>query len=408
MQEKRFPEGFLGGAATSAFQVEGNIKNMDWEEAAVKNLVPKLGRAADHFNCYEADFDLARSLGHNAHRFSIEWARIEPEEGKFDQAAVLHYRKVLEALNVRGIKPFVTIWHFTLPLWFSHSGGFERKDSPEIFARYAAFVVEQLGDLCEHFSTINEPNVYASHGWLYGAWPPFRRGQFLWLKFGKEDGTWRSAQITSHGNILRYIKVTNNLARAHNLAYDRIKAISPKTDVSIVKHVRVFEANGNPLNKLLAIVARYAQSGYFMDKVIAKCDSVGLNYSRHTKFGETRTYQFTDMGWKVYPEGIEYALKYLWKYRKPIYITEAGLADAKDTMRAEYIKNQVAGTWQAIQDGVDVRAHLYWSFMDNYELALGFEKRFGLVEINYDTLERTVRPSAYVYKEIIERNAVVE
>jgi beta-glucosidase/6-phospho-beta-glucosidase/beta-galactosidase len=130
---------------------------------------------------------------------------------------------------VRGIKPFVTIWHFTLPLWFSHSGGFERKDSPEIFARYAAFVVEQLGDLCVNtFSTINEPNVYASHGWLYGAWPPFRRGQFLWLKFGKEDGTWRSAQITSHGNILRYIKVTNNLARAHNLAYDRIKAISPK------------------------------------------------------------------------------------------------------------------------------------------------------------------------------------
>jgi beta-glucosidase len=186
------------------------------------------------------------------------------------------------------------------------------------------------------------------------------------------------------------------------------KQYHPKTDVSIVKHVRVFEANGNPLNKLLAIVARYAQSGYFMDKVIAKCDSVGLNYYRHTKFGDTRTYQFTDMGWKVYPEGIEYALKYLWKYRKPIYITEAGLADAKDTMRAEYIKNQVAGTWQAIQDGVDVRAHLYWSFMDNYELALGFEKRFGLVEINYDTLERTVRPSAYVYKEIIERNAVVE
>lgn len=408
MNEKRFPEGFYWGAATSAFQVEGGIQNMDWEEAAAKGLVPDLGRAADHYNRYEADFDLVKSLGHNAHRFSIEWARIEPEEGKFNIEAIEHYRKVLRALRDRDIEPFVTLWHFTLPLWFSHSGGFERKDAPEIFARYCAFVVEHLSDLCHNFSTINEPNVYASHGWLYGAWPPFRRGQLLWLKFGKEDGTWRSAQITSHANIIRYFRVVNNLARAHNLAHDRIKTVAPAVDVSIVKHVRVFESNWNPFNKFLAIIARYIQSGYFMNRVIYKCDSVGLNYYRHTKFGDTRTYQLTDMGWKVYPEGIEFALKYLWRYRKPIYITEAGLADAKDVMRTEYIKKQVAATWQAIQDGVDVRGHLYWSFMDNYELALGYEKRFGLVEIDYDTLERKIRPSAYVYKEIIERNAIVE
>lgn len=408
MNEKKFPDGFYWGAATSAFQVEGGIKNMDWEESAAEGLVPQIGQAADHYHRYEEDFDIAKSLGHTAHRFSIEWARIEPEEGQFDHEAVEHYRKVLRALRVREIEPFITLWHFTLPLWFSQSGGFERADAPEVFARYCAFVAQELGDLCHNFATINEPNVYASHGWLYGAWPPFRRGQLLWMKFGKEDGTWRSAQATSHTNIIRYFKVVSNLARAHNLAYDKIKAVSPSADVSIVKHVRTFLSNGNPFNMLLAAVARYVQSGRFMDQVIAKCDSVGLNYYRTTKFGDTKTYQVTDMGWKVFPEGIELALKYLWKYKKPIYISEAGLADAADIMRADYIKKQVSATKRAIQDGVDVRAHFYWSLLDNYELALGYEKRFGLVEVNYDTLERTVRPSAYVYKEIIENNGIVE
>ncbi len=406
--QMKFPDGFLWGAATSSFQVEGGIENMDWADAAAKGLVPKLGRSADHYHRYESDFDIAKSLGHNAHRFSIEWARIEPEDGNFDMAEIEHYRLVLKALRERNIKPFITLWHFTLPLWFSKTGGFERKDAPEKFARYCAFVVEHLSDLCGDFSTINEPNVFASHGWLYGAWPPFKRGRLFWIKFGKPDGTWKSAQTLSFSNILLYFKVTSNLAKAHNQAFDAIKKVSPQVSVSIVKHVRVFQANWNPINKLLAVGAAYMQSGMFMKKVARKWDAIGLNYYRHTKFGDTKTYKLTDMGWIVYPEGIEFALKYLWRYKKPIYVSEAGLADAKDTMRADYITKQVAGTWRAIRDGVDVRGHMYWSLMDNYELALGFEKRFGLIEINYETLERTVRPSAYVYKQICEQNAVVE
>lgn len=145
-----------------------------------------------------------------------------------------------------------------------------------------------------------------------------------------------------------------------------------------------------------------------MNRVIDKCDSVGLNYYRATKFGDTKKYQLSDMGWKIYPEGIEFALKYLWKHKKPIYISEAGLADAEDKMRAGYITRQVDGMWCAIQDGVDVRGHMYWSLLDNYELALGYEKRFGLVAINYETQERTIRPSAYVYKKICEANALLE
>jgi beta-glucosidase len=152
---KKFPEGFYWGAATSAFQVEGGVVGMDWEKAAQEGKVPYIGRAADHYNLYEQDFDIIKNLGHNAHRLSIEWARIEPKEGVFDSKEIEHYRKVLTALRKRNIEPFVTLWHFTLPLWFSERGGFERGDSPEIFARYCAYVTSQLGDLCQNFATIN-------------------------------------------------------------------------------------------------------------------------------------------------------------------------------------------------------------------------------------------------------------
>lgn len=400
-----FPNGFFWGAATSAFQVEGGITNMDWEKAAQEGKVPKIGRAADHYHRYEADFDIAQSLGHNAHRFSIEWARIEPCEGQFDEQEIEHYRKVLGALHARGMKPYITLWHFTLPLWFSERGGFEQNDSPEIFARYCAYVVSKLGDLCADFATINEPNVYAGHGWLYGAWPPFKRGKLFGKEFGKNDGTSHSGNSTFR-NILLYNRVVGNLIRAHNTAYDAIKQVNSAVDVSIVKHVRYFHANANPFNKVFAALGAYVQSGFFMNRVHKKCDSIGLNYYRHTKFGGKEVYEQTDMGWEIYPEGICGALKYLHRYKKPIYVSEAGIADAGDVMRADYIRKQVAGVWSAIEDGVDVRGHMYWSLLDNYELALGYEKRFGLVHVNYDTLERTIRPSAYVYKKICEDNAI--
>jgi len=145
-----------------------------------------------------------------------------------------------------------------------------------------------------------------------------------------------------------------------------------------------------------------------MNRVKKHCDSIGLNYYFYTKFGDKRKWRKTDMDWNFAPEHVYKALMILHKYKKPLFVSEAGLADADDSGRAEYIQKQVASTWQAIEDGVDVRGHLYWSLLDNYEWALGFEKRFGLVEVNYQTLERKIRPSAYVYKEICESNSVVE
>ena len=143
-----------------------------------------------------------------------------------------------------------------------------------------------------------------------------------------------------------------------------------------------------------------------MKQVYRKCDSIGLNYYFHRKFGDTETYEKTDMDWDMYPEGIEESLMMLTRYKKPLFVSEAGLADVRDVHRGKYITRQVEGVWNAIQRGADVRGHFYWSLLDNYEWALGFEKRFGLVEIDYKTLERTIRPSAYIYKKICEENGL--
>lgn len=405
---KKFPEGFYWGAATASYQVEGYNENTDWAMGARLGKVPMAGRLADHYNRYEEDFDIAKQLSHNAHRLSIEWARIEPKDGCFDYDEIEHYKNVLRALKKRGITPFITLWHFTLPVWLSESGGFERKDISEIFARYCARVVSELGDLCEFYSTINEPNVYATHCYLYGAWPPFKRASIFGKKIGKEDGTSeRTGAITSFGNIFTYVKVVKNLAASHNAAYDAIKKIDGNKQVSIVKHVHFFDHNRNPLNWLKAVIMRYIQTYSFMNKVYRKLDMIGINYYRHTKFGDTKNYIQTDMGWNVFPEGIYGALWMLSRYNMPIIIAEAGVADRDDDIRAQYIQGQIEAVYRAIVDGIDVRGHMYWSLLDNYEWALGIEKRFGLVEINYQTLERIIRPSAHHYKKIIQNNGIL-
>jgi beta-glucosidase len=406
---KGFPEGFYWGAATASYQVEGGIDDCDWAEAARQGRVPVCGRACDHYNRFEADFDLAAELGHTAHRFSVEWARIEPEEGKFDMEEIEHYRQVLQALKDRNIKPFVTIWHFTLPQWFAESGSFERSDSPEIFARYAQFVVTELGDLCDHFSTMNEPNVFGSNGWLRGSWPPFKRFSATDLVSITNSGNnFEDKADTGLKNFFLYRIVMKNLARSHNVAYRAIKQVSPETEVSVVKHVIVFAANWNPFNKIKAAIANYAWTSVFMRRTHTYCDSIGLNYYFYTKFGDKREWKKTDMDWNFAPDHIHDALMMLSKYKKPLFVSEGGIADHDDSDRAEYITRQVDGVRLAIADGADVRGHLYWSLMDNYEWALGFEKQFGLIKVNYDTLERKVRPSALVYKELIEKESGVQ
>lgn len=408
MKTGTFPENFYWGAATASYQVEGGIENNDWAEAAREGRVPKAGKLADHYRLYPKDFALAKELGHNAHRFSVEWARIEPEEGIFDEEEIQHYRQVLTALREQGIEPFVTLWHFTLPDWFAASGGFERKDAPEIFARYCQKVVSEMGDLATHYATMNEPNVYATHGYLYGAWPPFKRVRIFWKKIGKEDGTSERARARARFMYLfQYFAVAKQLTKAHKAAFAAIKSVRPQVKVSVVKHVHVFEAGKNPLKLLLARLMQYLQTHKFLKSINDYQDEIGLNYYRYTQYGEIHNYIKTDMEWNAKPSALYLALKILSQYQKPIYVAEAGLADHDDDLRADYIRIQVYSMYRALEEGVPVVGHFYWSLMDNYEWALGTPKRFGLIEIDYDTLHRKVRPSAYVYKDIIRNRGLV-
>jgi len=403
---KTFPEGFLWGAASASYQVEGGNENTDWAEAAREGRVPACGLACDHYHRFAEDFDMAKSLGHTAHRFSVEWARIEPEEGKFDVQAMEHYREIIRALKARGLRPFVTIWHFTLPLWLAKKGGFESKEIPALFARYAAHVAGMLGDEC-CFSTINEPEVFLTNGWLRGTWPPFKR--FTLLDLVRITNSGRAALRPAEKGfapLFTYLRVRNILAQAHCAAYDAIKKVRPDAEVNIVRDVIVFKGGKNPLSHIVAWCMNQFWTHAFQRKLKGKYDSIGLNYYFYKQFGDRTKYQKTDTDWDIRAEGIYDALMILARYKKPLFVSEAGIADAKDDRRADYIKKQVEGTWRAIQDGADVRGHFYWSLTDNYEWALGYTKRFGLIEIDYDTLERKIRPSAFVYKGICESNGL--
>lgn len=366
----KFPEGFLWGAATSAHQVEGGNFNSwsKWEKSQKKYIS---GKACDHYNRFKQDFDLAKSLNHNAHRFSIEWSRIEPVEGKINQGAIEHYREVLIALKERGIEPFVTLYHWPLPIWLDKKGGWLNPKAPYYFDRYVKIISENLFDHVNFWITINEPNVYASNSYLKGNWPPQ----------GK--------------NIFKYFKVLKSLAKAHKLAYRSLHLIDLECEVGIAKNNIYFER--------IPFIS-YFWNKYFLNKIKNYQDFIGLNYYFHSRLFGNKNKSVTDMGWEIYPKGIYYVLKKLKGYHKPIYITENGLADVKDERREKFIKDHLFWIHKAIKKKVDVKGYLHWSLIDNFEWDKGFKPRFGLIEVDYKTLERKIRPSAYEYAKICKNN----
>jgi len=372
-----FPKEFFWGAATAAYQVEGGIENNDWAQAAREGRVPICGKATNHFELFEKDFDLAKELGHNSHRFSIEWSRIEPIEGKFDLEAIEHYKQVLKALRVRGITPFVTLWHFTLPTWFSNQGGFSHKKGPEIFARYCEFVAEKLQGEMKYIITINEPLVWASAGYLKANWPPFRMNPFSFLK------------------------IISQLIKAHNLAFKKIKAISSEYQIGVAKHNIYFFSNNYFWNKGQAGFMSWFWNRRFLDGIQDNQDFIGLNFYFTKRFGRKIKTLQSDMGWDIFPEGLFHCLLELKRYNKPVIVTENGVADKADLLRASFIRDSVSFVKKAMDEGVDVRGYLYWSLLDNYEWSFGFTERFGLIDVDHQTLRREIRPSALIYKEII-------
>ncbi|MDP2593482.1 MAG: glycoside hydrolase family 1 protein [bacterium] len=372
---------FFWGAATSAYQVEGGVEANDWAAAGRTGLLPLAGRAADHRSFFQHDFDIARELGHNAHRFSIEWSLVEPEEGRFDEKELERYLTVAKALKERGIEPFVTIWHFTLPLWFSKTGGFKRKDSAEVFCRYARKVVSVLGGEVKFFITINEPLVFASNGFLKGKWPPLEK------------------------SFLNFFKILSRLEEAHKLAFTAIKGMFPEAQVGIAKNNIDFESNANPLNFLKTIFLRWFWNRRFLDKIFDYQDFVGINYYFYRKSGGKEKCETSDMGWAIHPKGLYSVLREVKFYQKPVYVFENGLADKADVKRAEFLRTHIEELKRAMEDGVSVRGYFHWSLIDNFEWDEGFGPRFGLVEVNYKTMERKIRPSALVYKKLIQENS---
>jgi len=414
MSKLIFPEGFYWGAATSSHQVEGNNHNdwSEWEKENAERLAKEAeskfghlsnwkdikesatdpnnyisGIACDHYRRYETDFDIIQSLHQNAHRFSLEWSRIEPEEGKFDENEIDHYRQVISALQKRNIEPFVTLWHWTLPLWLAEKGGLENKEFSFYFERYTDTIVQALGENVHFWITQNEPDVVSGHAYLKGMWPPQKKCP------------------------LTYYRVLKNLVTAHKKSYRVIKQLFPKAQVGIAKHNIWFEAvNGTSINRLLKKIADYWWNDWFLMKIKNEQDFIGLNHYNHHRinngFNKNENKIQTDFGWEFYPESLYFAVSELKKYDKPIYITEHGIADASDELRPQFLKESLSALHRAITDGADVKGYLHWSLMDNFEWDKGFWPRFGLIEIDFTTQVRTPRPNTLFYAEICKNNAL--
>ncbi len=383
----QLPNSFLLGAASSAHQVEGNNTQNDWWHEEQNGKLPKSGAATDHYHRYEEDFALAEKIGLNAMRISIEWSRVEPHPGQWDMKEVEHYRKVLQCMKAKGLTRMVTLHHFTLPLWLYNKGGFGNSQIIFAFMHYAKFIAEQLGDEIDLWNTINEPEVYTYMSALRGVWPPFSR------------------------NPLRAYSVFNNLAKAHNAAYKAIKSVEPNAQIGIAKN-NVYNEAFKPnswLDQTAVSLNDWFGNFWFLNKIKDNLDFIGLNYY----FYHSLTVNWrgivqknlagpkSDMGWRTFPEGIYHLLLDLeHKYHKPIYITENGIANAHDDMRKDFIHQHLYWTNQAISRGADVRGYFYWSLTDTHEWQDGFDPKFGLIEVDFANQQRTIRPSADIFKEL--------
>lgn len=421
-----FPDGFLWGVATASHQYEGgNTRNQwyQWEHRGRIANGERSGLACDWWEHAERDFDLAQSMGVNALRLSVEWSRVETEPGEWDTQALQRYRTMLIGLRERGIEPMVTLHHFTNPVWFERRGGFLARDAVARFTRYVEMVVRAVGDLCDFWCTLNEPNVYALLGYQLGSFPPGRRGDTIGA-----------------------IRVQAQMARAHAAAYRAIHRIQPQARVGWAQHYIVLDPAKPraPLDRMVSglldagfndFFARAVRSGdaAFPFALVAgdlhavrdTCDFVGINcyYRQLVAFdlrqpwelfarrfaapgvpqGDPSSEEFSS---QVYPSGIVRLAERAAGLGKPIYITENGVADASDRLRPWLLQTAVRAMYSALGRGVDLRGYFHWSLVDNFEWADGWQLRFGLVALDETTQQRTMRRSGAFYQTIARANGL--
>ena len=419
-----FPADFAWGVATSSHQVEGGNSNNQWATWEKRGRIKSkdcVGRACDWWRSAESDFDLAQSLGVNALRLSVEWSRIEPAEGQWDETALARYRQMLRALHERGIRPFVTLHHFTNPQWLEDKGAFANQEAIALFQRFTQRVVGALGHLCRDWITFNEPNVYVSLGYFLGEFPPGKKGRFL-----------------------QAARVTTNLCRAHAAAYRTIHHLQSNANVGWAQHYVVFKPRRpeSALDRwLCAFIDRrfndnFAEGirdgrapfplnkfGQSLPEVKDTCDFVGINYYSRLRVGfnprsaRTVFVQITvpphkpqgDSGievpyGEVYPQGLQRAVEHFAGFGKPIYILENGVPDREDRIRPWALESIVAQMRELLTREVDLRGYFHWTLADNFEWSEGWHLRFGLYELDPATQVRTPRASAQVYARLIRQS----
>lgn len=409
----RFPDEFLFGFATSAYQIEGGIDN-DWKawesQGKLRAEGEQCGPATDHWNRWQDDFQRLSDIGVGAYRFSIEWARVEPEPGKFDQAALDQYSAMVDDLVARGIEPMVTLLHFTHPPWFHdlcpwHVG----QECVERFARFAAVVANAIGDRVRMWTVLNEPSVWLTAAYLAGVVPPGRKSM---LDLGA---------------------AFFNLVRAHAAAH-RVLKTRDEVQIGVANNTVAFEPSGGIADRVAAgyIGKHYnhafikaatsgrAQLGLLpgirmaadVPEAKGTLDFIGVNYytrvfvevglSKVAMFYEDRSGNgVSDLGWELFPGGFHRALVDMKRHGLPIYITENGLDDRDDSRRSAFLYDHLQAVLRAMADGVDVRGYMFWSLLDNFEWLEGFGPRFGMHRVDYGSFERTPTKAVEVYRRII-------
>jgi len=407
-----FPANFLWGTATAAHQVEGNNVNCDYwvlEHTPGSPFVEPSGDACDQYHLYADDIAMLARLGFNSYRFSIEWARVEPEPGEFSRAALDHYRRVLACCYEHKITPVVTFHHFTSPRWVAGDGGWEDKKTADLFARYCERAAAHLGDLIGIACTINEANLGA-YQYLIGSLP---------LKVNPARATWladAAHRIGADPNrfapylMCDQMKARDTMLEAHRLAAAALKSSRGKYPVGIC----------------LALADLQAESGAEQrrDRIKAECQDIFYEAARGDDYVGVQTYtrnriaaartlrpdagvETTMMHYEFWPEALEATIRQASAVAKvPVIVTENGIGTDKDDRRIEYVRRALNGVARCIRDGIDVRGYYYWSLLDNFEWNSGYRPTFGLVAVDRETQARSLKPSAQWLGNIARSNAM--
>ena len=426
------PQDFLVGAATAAHQVEGNNIHSDYwamEHMKYGNFNEPSLDAVDHYNRYEEDIKMVAEAGLNAYRFSIEWARIEPKQGVYDENEIEHYSKVLTCCRENGVEPIVTMMHFTSPKWLIENGGWENEATVEAFKNYCQYVTEQLGDLMHYVCTINEANMGIQVAAISARYRAQMMAKMQRMQQGgaeeKKDleGTAQvgmnfndmmanmqkqkeeNVEIFGTDTLQTFVSARTPegdmlVIRAHQAARAAMKAVKPELQIGLTLSLHDIQAQeGGEETAAKEWVDEFTHYVPY----IKEDDFFGLqNYSR-SLIGPNGILpvpegaEITQMDYEYYPEGLEHVIRRVYEEMPmPIMVTENGIATADDTRRVAYIQTAMKGVENCIQDGIPVKGYMYWSMMDNFEWQKGFGMTFGLISVDRTTQTRTAKPSLTV------------